>query len=105
MGDSFTTPLCCDKLTPSMKPNSKRRTVRKKTAVEEAPILFFSARGSMKKVKDLIKKGADVNAAYTKRSRSHPEVRRGSTALMEALLHGQEKIVNLLLKEGADINR
>ena len=50
--------------------------------------------GDLDKVKSLLEKGADVNAADE----------RGVTALMNAAYYGHLDIIKLLLEKGADVN-
>ena len=66
-------------------------------AQDQTLALIEAARkGDLKKVQELLKKGADVNAK--------DEKEEGITALMAASIAGHLDIVRLLLKKGADVN-
>lgn len=60
----------------------------------DAPLMGAAARGELAQVKDILAKGADVNATD----------QDGRTALMLAALGGRPEVARLLIEQGADIN-
>ena len=73
-------------------------------------LIIESFYGNVSKVKNLLARGADVNAKLKKHwqlapsETSRPEFWCQETALMLASDGGHTKIVKLLLKKGADVN-
>jgi len=58
------------------------------------PLMLAAAEGSVRKVKRLIARGANVNARN----------RQGATALMYAILSGSVEVARILIENGADVD-
>lgn len=71
---------------------------------------FFGAcgRGELDKVKELIKKGADVNGrliAHVKNPKTKKIEKLDSTVLIESIKNQQKEIIKYLVQNGADVNK
>lgn len=64
--------------------------------------------GDLKKTKELIRNGADVNGkiiAYVRNKKTQKLEKLESTILIETIKHHQDEIIKYLVKHGADINK
>jgi ankyrin repeat protein len=66
----------------------------------DTPLTICAAQNSVPIAEELIRRGADVNTFH-----GSPDLNRGSTALVTAVDHGHSEMVDLLLENGAAVNR
>ena len=78
---------------------SKRKTRKNKKGgivTNDTRLIAFTRIGNEKKVRQLLEKGADVNA---------PTAYGNGTALFEAIQYNHKDIVKILIENGADVNK